>query len=91
VGECLLKLFNSILYEYRYRLLEYTCIPQVEYLIFKIPGGVGVHWEKTIYEFWCDERLNVKTLKLRDLHVSHTLGCVGDWNTLLVTDKTRAK
>ena len=20
-------------------------------------------------------------LKLRDLHVSHTLGCVGDWNT----------
>ena len=21
------------------------------------------------------------TLKLRDLHDSHTLGCVGDWNT----------
>jgi hypothetical protein len=20
-------------------------------------------------------------LKLRDLHVSHALGCVGDWNT----------
>jgi hypothetical protein len=20
-------------------------------------------------------------IKMRDLHVSHTLGCVGDWNT----------
>jgi hypothetical protein len=26
-------------------------------------------------------------LKLRDLHVSNTLGCVGDWNTLKTYDR----
>jgi hypothetical protein len=31
-----------------------------------------------IYECRCDERLRAK---VRDLHVSHTLGCPGDWNT----------
>jgi hypothetical protein len=31
-----------------------------------------------IYEYWCNERLKAK---LRDVHASHTLGCVGDWNT----------
>ena len=35
---------------------------------------------KRIYECRCDERLKAK-LELRDLHVSHTLGCSGDWNT----------
>ena len=34
--------------------------------------------------------------KLRDLHVSHTLGCVGNWNTcqeklFIITEKVRAK
>ena len=37
-----------------------------------------------------------KTLNLRDLHVSHTLGCVEDWNPhrtfcLLLIDKAKAK
>ena len=33
---------------------------------------------KPIYECRCDERLKTKG---ENLHVSHTLGCSGDWNT----------
>ena len=34
-----------------------------------------------IYECRCNERLTYQELKLRDLHSSHTLGCVRDWTT----------
>ena len=54
-------------------------------------GGLG--FEKT-FCLLCSDKSRVKQktymsvglmkdekLNLRDLHVSHTLGCVGDWNT----------
>jgi hypothetical protein len=35
-----------------------------------------------IYECRCDERLRAKAEgSTYSLHVSHTLGCAGDWNT----------
>jgi hypothetical protein len=40
---------------------------------------------RPIYEYRCDERLK---LKVKDVCVSHTLGCTGDWNTTIETRLT---